>query len=1564
MFYIKLNIKGQSTDYLLHIEYSLSTSECNNCPVWTYRDFRISPVTDPNTTLVDLDPIKKGGCNFTGLTVNKAIVMLGSWGNVNVTFWDGIDDHNVQVAERGQSTPDTIHPIDDGLIITDGYYESKITGAFWHSGTANCKVTAYQIPKVNFENVYTCITTRDTKEIGMYVNTDKSGVAPNAIYYMDIATEPLKRRYRTYWPYNEVVPDMQTINITSSVQDKTQNYLQFSWNDLTGPYSNAWWGKTLYVRVRADFSGFSSCYNDTLHCDPPFQRQCTNDWYGPSPGTGYVINNSRITNVIQKFPEPNKFPIPPKCYKGTDAAITLTFVVDDISKYVFSIHKLVKKSNPTDNCSETNGAGGVGNPNDPAYCFTGEGASITGTISNNTFTIDNNVLADNPNDLNGSGLKGYFGAGDYELAIETASGISCPSYTILTIPEPPQLVLESATPKNSYTWADTTYQIKGYGATDDVLINLSGGTGPYKYSIDNGLNYIENISSTSYTYTGVSAGSKTIKIKDVNDCPTQNNRTIPIEMRQPYPLEISASSVTFDTVSCHRDDYYGNRMNGKIQLHINGGIGPFDVALNDASNVVSPHSTNDVQIPNSLYAIPYNIIVNDNYISSNSLTVTVPSHAPLVINPIPETNKKWPDCIGGANGSVNVSGYGGVSYDGTYHFKIYENGVTSPIDSVKEALATLNNLEAHKPYIIFIQDDLECGNILRDVIIPENPRPVRPVLADTIHPTCYTYSDGKVNFTHRNGVSLSTDTSIHEFNYVLNNIKGTPNYSQEYDNCDTAKFDGLKKGWYRVEISDFYRCPINYAYRDSFFISEPKPIVIKTDVTPASRKGEHNGSITFSFTGGSKNYVYQWYDVEADSLIAEGATKDSAVISGLGKGSYKLMVHDTCKCTNGRGEADDSPWLEEGPVNVGEPERELSFKIREHKNVSCNGLSNGKITIEGDGGWGNNYRYGLKQDSLTFDGEFNNLRAGLYTLYVSDQLNEVFHDTVRVTEPALLTASVTTALPARCFGNSDGSFNLTVSGGTQPYYVSMDNNLHKIQSTSMAGLTAGTYNILVTDSNLCEYTLQVSISQPDPLNITLNTLVNTYCRDSIGRLSVTCTGGIPAYTYQWTNDKHALTGSSDAIEHLPAGIYRLSVTDQNQCSLQSPLYTISNTDGPIIADTIITAVSCYGYSDGNAHVTVENGTPDYNYLWSNGQNTALATGLRSGDYVVTVTDNNNCSNYASLYIPTPDSLTIIATSVNNPQCYNYTNGNIEITGNGGTPSYQYTWNTGNTGSNNTGLRAGGYSATITDAHQCTTTGTFVLTNPEPVIVNLGKETTICTGQTVNLDAGEFTAYNWTSDNSFSSSARTVKLTDQGNYYLQVLDAHGCLGKDTFTIHTSNSLLDAVFLIKSDAFTGDTVVAIDISWPIPDSVYWVYDRNLINSKSEKDYESLIFRTPGTYLITMYAALGNCRDNFTHEITIREKSNEKSLQLGAKEPLIQNFIVHPNPNTGSFTVEVTLREESDITLQLFNFSTLMNKKELKGLKDYVTEYNIPNLSAGVYVLQVMAGNEQKMVKMIVY
>lgn len=1252
--------------------------------------------------------------------------------------------------------------------------------------------------------------------------------------------------------------------------------------------------------------------------------------------TGYVF--------VKPFPAPTLGYSSPKCKGGIDGSINLTFPNEDVSKYVFTINKLTKKENSSDPCGKNKSGVQLSEyEKNRDYCLTGESANVIPYGSNTIIIIDTSSLDKN------DGLKGELNAGPYQLQIDSKNGISCIFDTLLDIPDASEVTLTSAAAKNSYSWSgdSKTYQIKGYGSTDTIETIIKDGYPPYRYSTDNGVTYSATTNETTKLISRIAAGDYYIKVLDSHNCRAKDD-SVHIILNQPDTITVSGFVV--DSVSCHVGNLAdaGRHSDGNVQFSVKGGIGPYNITVEGEPTLGTSNNDGIVSLP-GFSAKDYNIKVNDKYITDWDTSINVPSHSLLQFDPIADSEKYWPPCIGGNNGSLKVNGHGGKYFEEPE----YKFGVIGVSDTIWADEDSITDLEALVSYKIVIKDQLSC-HAVQNIIIPQNPNPLAIVLEDTIRPTCNDFENGSATFKGINGLSFADG-----YEFTLTNVK---THEDEDGRGTSHTFDGLKTGTYEIVIRDQHDCVINDYYRDTIFISEPLPLKIKPTKRPVTRKGANNGYLKTSVSGGNNKYNYEWYhglSAIEDSLISSGTTDSVSFIEDKGVGDYLFRVKDIYGCNNGAGEDD---WLE-WETHISEPLEDLTFSVTEHKNVTCNGLSNGRLVIEGKGGWGNNYRYGLQPDKLKYDGEFNNLPAGLYTIYVADESEEVYHDIVEITEPDILQASVAKIIEPKCYKGDNGGFELAVVGGTQPYYVAVDNN-DRTQGTRLNGLSANSYNVLVSDSFLCSTSVDVVITQPDSLMVNLINLSQTTCGNATGAISVNCSGGSPAYTYKWQNSDGKDYGTSANLQNLPVGAYRLSYTDTNNCNNLSPWYTISNSDGPLAADTIITPVTCYGYSDGKARIRVEKGIAPYTYKWSTGNETDSVSGLQSGDYFVTITDNLNCNNTLAIGIPTPQVLAVETISAVNPQCYNYSNGSIAIRGQGGTAPYNYNWNNGSGLDSINNLNAGSYTVTVKDANGCLANHSIELENPALLEIDLGTQTTICTGQVVTLDAGSFAGYLWTSDNGLSSNEQVVNLKEQGNYYLKVIDFNGCIAIDTFRIITSNTLLNADFIIKSEAFTGDTVVAVDISWPLPEKVYWEYDTKNISHFSEENYENLIFNKAGTYVITMYATLGECKDNFSHEIIIKPDSKFKSQTIENSEPLIKKFQVLPNPNNGRFKVEIELREITTAHLRLFNNARVINLRKIEGSSEQTVEYDIPGLTPGIYILHLIAGKEQKQLKIIIY
>ena len=243
----------------------------------------------------------------------------------------------------------------------------------------------------------------------------------------------------------------------------------------------------------------------------------------------------------------------------------------------------------------------------------------------------------------------------------------------------------------------------------------------------------------------------------------------------------------------------------------------------------------------------------------------------------------------------------------------------------------------------------------------------------------------------------------------------------------------------------------------------------------------------------------------------------------------------------------------------------------------------------------------------------------------------------------------------------------------------------------------------------------IIVNQPDELLVSLQ-LDPVVCNGgTTGQATATVTGGNGGYVYSWASIP---SNNTPVNSGLSAGTYSLSVTDANGCSV-TEVFNI-NQPVPLSINATINNVSCSGNSDGTATVGATGGTGPYNYLWSDGQTTAHATGLSAGTYTCTVTDANGCS---------PASATIPVTLVDPPSinvsvfpvpvsCNGGATGSISISVSGGTqfslPSepYHYLWSNSTTTSTNSSLIAGTYNCQITDANGCVAnTGAIVITEP-------------------------------------------------------------------------------------------------------------------------------------------------------------------------------------------------------------------------------------------------------------
>ena len=260
-------------------------------------------------------------------------------------------------------------------------------------------------------------------------------------------------------------------------------------------------------------------------------------------------------------------------------------------------------------------------------------------------------------------------------------------------------------------------------------------------------------------------------------------------------------------------------------------------------------------------------------------------------------------------------------------------------------------------------------------------------------------------------------------------------------------------------------------------------------------------------------------------------------------------------------------------------------------------------------------------------------------------------------------------------------------------------------------------------------------------------------------------GGTPPYTYSWSPNG----GSTDTVKNLCAGKYYVTVKDAvNSTVVDSVEITEPSA---INAVTNATPTTC-GLNTGSASVNASGGTGNLTYLWSNGQTTATITGLAPGTYTVTVTDASNCTNVQTAVVGSSSALITMVTST--PTVCNGNNGTATATPANGTAPYTYVWNNGQTTATITGLIAGTYTVTVTDATNCSSVQTVIVASSSALMVTTATTPTACNTNNGTASATPISGtppytYLWSNGQTTS----TANGLGAGNHTVTVTDMNGC-----------------------------------------------------------------------------------------------------------------------------------------------------------------------------------------------
>ena len=685
---------------------------------------------------------------------------------------------------------------------------------------------------------------------------------------------------------------------------------------------------------------------------------------------------------------------------------------------------------------------------------------------------------------------------------------------------------------------------------------------------------------------------------------------------------------------------------------------------------------------------------------------------------------------------------------------------------------------------------------------------------------------GPVPIVFNETVSNVSCNGLNDGSIALAITGGTAPFTYAWSNGQSSSsISSLAPGSYTVTVTDNTSC----SHDTTFAIAEPLVLSAGiTSTTPETCPGVGNGAITSSASGGTAPYTFAW---------SNGG--NSVMLTNLNGGTYTLTVTDASGCT-----ATTSGTVSTIPSS-------LASSIGSVSNVMCFNGTDGSATVVATGG-ASPYTYDWNTGST--NASLSGVTAGTYSVTVTDNNSCEHISNVTITEPSQLALSATTFSDVTCFGLANGSASVTASGATPGYSYLWPDGQTTIANTS---LTAGTFYVTVSDVNSCSDSVQVTVNEP--IQLAMNPSVTDVSCNGLadGAIATAVTGGTAGYTYLWSTG--ATTTSTSG---LVMGTYTVTITDANNCQIDSSFaITQPNTMSASIVSS--TDVMCMGSSTGSATVGAVGGTSPYTYNWSNSATTAVINNLLGGgNYDVTVTDANGCSDTSTVFISEPATLlTVSIPTSTNVLCNSLATGSATVRAVGGGAPYSYVWSNGYTDTANTNLIAGTYTVTVTDAYGCIKTASVTITEPVAMTLPVVALTNVTCYNAGNGSATVFAGggtpsytYLW-SNGSTSSSISSV---GPGKYTLTVTDANACTDTTSVTITEPTDLSAVISNSQNVACNGSAsgfAVVTATGGTLPYSYAW---------DNGATTDSIYNQTSGFYTVTVTDGNG-CMDTTLANLT---------------------------------------------------------------------------------------------------
>ncbi|PHR70456.1 MAG: hypothetical protein COA67_08390, partial [Lutibacter sp.] len=616
---------------------------------------------------------------------------------------------------------------------------------------------------------------------------------------------------------------------------------------------------------------------------------------------------------------------------------------------------------------------------------------------------------------------------------------------------------------------------------------------------------------------------------------------------------------------------------------------------------------------------------------------------------------------------------------------------------------------------------------------------------------------------------------------------GTLPYQYQWNDTDNTMTEDLSDviaGTYTVLITDAKGCTITA----SATIGEPSIAlslnISKVDANTA--QGCSNGEATVAVSGGTEGsgYTYLW------SVSAASQTTATAI--NLSDGIHSVTVTDANGC-----ELTQSIVIE--CVNA----CDTVITIGDITDVLCTGDATGSGIVTASSAtnptatftfvWSNG-----QTDSGVTSSTLSNLTSGVYDVSVTidGTVCQAVEESISITEPSNSLGITATTTDESGPATGDGTATSTTTGGVEPYtYVWTPNGE---TTADLTGLSQGSYTVTVTDANGCTDETTVTVNSGKCLNLSVTgSSSSVVCNgESNGSVTAVATGGSGNFTYAWD----VLQDTTASVSGLEAGDYTITVTDTATLCTTSTSITVNE---PAVLSSGIAGINvlCRYEATGSLDLTVNGGTPPYEYLWDNGETTEDLIDLVAGTYSVTITDANDCTTTNSSTILEPATVVSGSITAQTSSCFDGATGTVTVVGSGGIPPYSYSIDGGVT-YNSTGifedLAAGSYTVEVLDANGCTYEQSVTITQPSALLAlvadvsNITNDCTIDGSGSVELTATDGQApYQYNIDGGTLQDSPLFEGLTAGTYLFEVIDALECTATVEVTILAPNAVLNLI-----------------------------------------------------------------------------------------------------------------------------------------------------------------------------